>query len=452
LTAEPGADTLATGNVDGGKTMQNLWRIMVGVGCAGIFLAPPTSADIAPARQFGTTLAPWAASGIRMTREAVKIRLERRTAKFHATFWLKNDRDEPVSLDVGFPDAVRYGYWSSDPKTEPAGPMSKLRNFEVTVDGAPIKANPRYFRSKVSLRKSVGLLQSYRRREREIAQEKDPEEKARLRDALGRERESLGWWFSGGWLAWRMAFAAGDSHRVVVSYDLPYRPAYRRQILGFNAVEYILKSGALWRGPIGQVTVEIELADGLSHEHMAKLEPGGYQKTKTGFRWDLESLEPTEDVKIVLRDYANHRDAVRGYRERAEAARSEGEARKEAGLLCMAWEAAQKLEPRSMEIDLARRILAYERSVVAEKGTAFNVHPRVRIDIRAAYVPWEWRLVQSLDRNGRHAEAREAARAALPVLRRWMLDDEGRNRNWGRVEIATLRTANAYCERLISAK
>ena len=190
---------------------------------AGALFVSDLRADIAPARQFGTTLAPWGISGIRMTEEAVRIRLGKTRAYFEATFELKNDTVEEVSLDVGFPDSVGAGRWSSDVREPPQSPYPSLQGFEVRVDGRTIHPEPRFYQQKVGPLERTGLAASYRKREREIAEASDPEKKAQLQAALDKDRESFGWWSSSGWLAWPMTFEPGAVRRVAVTYVLPYR-------------------------------------------------------------------------------------------------------------------------------------------------------------------------------------------------------------------------------------
>lgn len=409
------------------------------------------AADIAPARQYGTTLAPWGASEIRMTGEVVRIRLEKEQAIFDVTFQLENAGDEAVSLDVGFPDAVQVGSWSTDVRTHPSQPFPRLRNFEVLVDGEAASAEPRFFQRDADPLLRTEVAESYRRRERAIAAEGDPEKKARLQAALEQDREFFGWWNSQGWLAWPMTFDARQRRTVTVRYDLPYRGPYRHELLGFKAVEYVLKSGAFWDGPIGRVVIEIELGEGITHGHVKQLGLPGSTRTEQGFRWELQDLEPTQDVELVLTDYVDAADALRGYSELAKAQSGEDAEKKAAWYRCTAWEVAQQLEPSGLEIELVQKILTYERKVLPAREGAWHGHPRIRYDIRAPYVPWEWRLVQSLERNGRTEEARRAARKALPVLTWWLGDERGRDWNWGRVPVEMLKSAIAHCETLIAA-
>jgi len=403
--------------------------------------------DIAPAREYGAALAPWGETSIRMAREDVVIRLEAARAVVHARFVLESSSAETVQQDIGFPDAVKAGVWSSDVTQTPRNGFPALQDFVARIDGERIEGVPRYYQSDVGPLERTELARSYREREARIRATVDAAERKRLEEALDRDREQFGWWSGRGWLVWPMTFEPRATHVVEVDYHLPYRGPYSYDLRGFHAVEYVLVSGGFWDGPIGRAVITVELADGCTHEHLDALPAlgrEGYERTETGFRWDLHDLEPAEDLAIVRRDYLDMKDAARGYTARADACRDEGKPAAEAQLLGWAWEAAREAGMTDGMVDLARRVRDCEHAVV-EAGAE---HPRVRRDVRSKYEPWEWRYVESLLAAGRRDEARAAAREALPYLRAWKQKRSEPHYPWGDVAWRVLDEAIARCEAL----
>src|SRR5262245_19783017 len=65
--------------------------------------------------------------------------------------------------------------------------------------------------------------------------------------------------FGADWLMWEMSFPAGQTTRVDVAYEqvLSNRPQDR-----VVQPMYVLRTGALWSGPIGEATVTMRAADG----------------------------------------------------------------------------------------------------------------------------------------------------------------------------------------------
>ena len=69
--------------------------------------------------------------------------------------------------------------------------------------------------------------------------------------------------------------------------------------LGFAELEYILKTGAGWNGPIGKFTLEI---DKDRTELVSLCQPGGMRLKKQGnsFVGTLQNFTPTSDLKIIF--------------------------------------------------------------------------------------------------------------------------------------------------------
>jgi hypothetical protein len=120
--------------------------------------------------------------------------------------------------------------------------------------------------------------------------------------------------FGADWLMWEMAFAAGQTTRVDVRYE---------QVLTDRATDrvvqpmYVLRTGALWHGSIGEATVTLRAPDGGAlvggpELYMRPDGAGGVatypradqvygpsdaaQASSTQIVWRFSDLEPTRDV------------------------------------------------------------------------------------------------------------------------------------------------------------
>lgn len=400
--------------------------------------AAPAPADIAPDPEYGTSLAPWGPCGVRMADEHVTIRLEKERVLVKAAFTLVNG-DKPARLRVGFPDTVTSSRWSSDVSEPPEPGDPKLLEFRARVDGQEQAVTPRYYQEKVGPLERGELAEAFRAKERALEQAATPEEKARLQKEIEQARETYGWWSSAGWLTWQMDFAAGATRTVEVTYRTSYRGAYRRELLGAAGFDYILKTGAFWDGVIGRALVDVELGEGLVHAQV-DLEPAGAVKTSTGWRWDWKDLEPTFDVRLNVRSFPDMATAAKAMREQALAAEASGEL----GAAAEAWSTvyyASAAEKRwDVAAEAAGRVAGLERTLAGDQGPANPKHPRVRFDVRAAYVPWEALRLEALVAAGDGAGARAAAAEAKPVLEAW-LAVPGPSMPWGRLDVDAVKAA-----------
>jgi hypothetical protein len=108
---------------------------------------------------------------------------------------------------------------------------------------------------------------------------------------------------------WPMRFSAGQAIDVEISYDARLRnDRYKDPFLGMAVLHYRLTTGAAWAGPIGALTMQVEVPT----EAILHISPPGYTRDKGQIRWELENHEPSEDVAILfhpvyLGRYANAR-------------------------------------------------------------------------------------------------------------------------------------------------
>ncbi len=96
------------------------------------------------------------------------------------------------------------------------------------------------------------------------------------------------------WYTWRMHFKADERVKVVNKYWL------QNSYGGENSelISYILRSGATWKGPIGKITVRIQLQDyDLFSTYFDGIQPT-YIKEDGTIVWDAENIEPEQDIEV----------------------------------------------------------------------------------------------------------------------------------------------------------
>ncbi|MCC7371078.1 MAG: DUF4101 domain-containing protein [Chloroflexi bacterium] len=213
--------------------MRRYLRFLVAVvGALAIFAAAgaPAWADQAPFWESPTGLAPGHPDiQVRMAAETVDIVIVEQGDEIHAkvtaTFTMVNDGPE-ATLKVGFPASTHSLFdHLAEPdaqgvrRAESPGTFSayKIRTLDVAIDGQP----PRSWRQEVQNAGSAGYGED--------------------------------------WAMWEMTYPAGRTTAVQVTYD---------QVLTDRASDrwvqpmYVLRTGALWFGSIGEVTVTLRAETG----------------------------------------------------------------------------------------------------------------------------------------------------------------------------------------------
>ena len=236
-----------------------------------LFAVCSVAPDIAPnpVSRVGESLAPRKPTAVEMSAETVRITLLEDTARIEASFTLLNTSTEKEDLDVGFPRSVQPEESRWHPKEGLTvgrwGPAS-LREFTAKVDGVEVKAEPR-----------TGLpKQEYQ-----------------------------------GWLCWRMSFEANQKRTVEVRYIADTRDDNYSEpsALQNRQVTYILKTGAGWKGNIGEAVLILNL-EGRSGDHVTRVAPEPTEKSAGAWTWRMKDFEPTADVLIQYRVYAGADEAV----------------------------------------------------------------------------------------------------------------------------------------------
>ena len=217
----------------------------------GMLYFPLARADSAPMWESPVGLKPGLVDNkVRMVAETVEVQVIERDgavyAKVNATFELLN-RGPDAEMKVGFP---QYNYPVN------VGEYPKQVGFSPSLleDFRAWSGNTRY----------------QPKAERVVL---DPREK------WGDE-----------WFVWDMAFRRGAQARLNVSYDQNLGTG-----LGAVNVFYVLTTGALWDGTIGDATITMTASDG----GFVMADPVPAQTGVSRATWRMRDFEPTEDVRAV---------------------------------------------------------------------------------------------------------------------------------------------------------
>jgi uncharacterized protein DUF4424 len=243
--------------------MLRLVLALIAVGTALPDVAPN------PVPRAGETIAPRKPTAVEMSAETVRIRLGEESAKIEASFVLRNTGADKEDLEVGFPTAAQpknYSWNSREGmKVTEWGPL-KIQNFTATVDGQDVKPVP-----KTSTEKN-----SYQ-----------------------------------GWVCWAMSFDGNQKRDVKVSYTVNTRDDnYSEPSCLLNRqVTYILKTGAGWKGNIGEATIILDLG-GMTAENIIRTAPEPTTRETSTWTWTMKDFEPNADILVQYRFYANAKEAV----------------------------------------------------------------------------------------------------------------------------------------------
>lgn len=118
----------------------------------------------------------------------------------------------------------------------------------------------------------------------------------KIRSGLKPEGNNLGGLYFSQWHTWKAALGKGERLKVVNKYWM----VNTQPVLGSGSeqINYVLRSGSTWKGPIGKVTVRMKFegynAAGLEFEEM---QPSYIKKDGT-IVWTAENIEPREDIEV----------------------------------------------------------------------------------------------------------------------------------------------------------
>jgi hypothetical protein len=180
---------------------------------------------------------------VRMVSEEVHIKLPQ--DEVEASFTFHND-GQPVTVLIGFPEQGKGKNYT------------QFTHFRSSVDGKPIKVM-------------------------RFVQEKPSDEE--------NDDYYKYWWIK------RVHFDRGQTRVILNRYEGgAYVTDYG--VAGFN---YILRTGASWKGPIGRARIVCDLR-GLHNNAPMAFQPAGYRRIGDTVVWDLHNFKPKQDIHIEWTD------------------------------------------------------------------------------------------------------------------------------------------------------
>ena len=224
------------------------------------------------------------------------------------TFVFENLSDEPVTIQMGFPDSDAF---------PPIGPVGAIRAFETTIKGARIP----------STRKTVNPIRRHLRLgERDHAippvTPADPETIA-WREMAKTAIKTMDLGFSAAY-TWPVSFAPRERIVVKNSYrfggggtngpidlclqnlTLPEGAFWYKDPLatGFGSgpcseASYVVTTGKTWVPPIKDALIEFEIPPGTAPNHIIPVPPATEVTAKV-VRWHYKDFRPTQELKVVF--------------------------------------------------------------------------------------------------------------------------------------------------------
>jgi len=107
-----------------------------------------------------------------------------------------------------------------------------------------------------------------------------------------------------GFVVWDVTWLPGETKTIHVSYDMGAARTYSGIVDGWSLL-YVVRTGALWKGPIGKAEISIEFGkDVPSHRTSATPLILSYPKqarwvSTSKVRWRFSRWEPTEDIRVT---------------------------------------------------------------------------------------------------------------------------------------------------------
>lgn len=208
--------------------------------CVGLPAA--AMADSGPIYFSAGVLVPTTSNDIRMTREVLTIdytdQVGNGSVDVHARFWFRNE-GKAVKQKMGFPlgreQLSGYGYFST--------------GFIVTVDGTAVTAM--------------------------AFEDQKPTAGSELTYSM--------------WNTFEVSFATGQTRIVDVTYKILPRGGY---------FLYVLQTGRLWKGPIGDLTIDVNFGRSAAFPDLLSVQPAGYRVQGNHILWHFTDYEPQQDVEI----------------------------------------------------------------------------------------------------------------------------------------------------------
>ena len=179
---------------------------------------------------------------IRMISEKVEAKLTRDNgAKVRCTFIFKNE-GKATTVMMGFPE-----------RAEGEEPKQTIKAFKSWVNGKRVKTR--------LIQGKAGWVGEYK-----------------------------------GWHVKDVPFKAGETLTIVDTYT----GGIGGNIDGWKWFEYILKTGASWKGRISRADISVDVSALLRARKITSISPKGYTRSGGVVKWALRNIEPKKDINILM--------------------------------------------------------------------------------------------------------------------------------------------------------
>ncbi len=235
-------------------------RIVIALVISVIFVTTVVLGDIAPPDSRGETMQPVNVTGVMMVNETVQIDMDTENASVRCNFTLMNP-GENETLVVGFPLGLGDDWTAEGPRDEQY--VYPLEDFKAYVNSIQVET--------------------------------------REMDVNGSK-----------WMVWNMSFDEMEITDVRVSYWVPlssYGNYGRTEAHWFT---YVLETGAAWGGVIDEANITINLC-GIEPDWITEISPDGYTLEDYSIRWNLTSIEPTENIHIRFETLQEEKYTITGF-------------------------------------------------------------------------------------------------------------------------------------------
>lgn len=220
------------------------------IGAAFLFLCiwtSPAFSNDAPVKSVGKTIQPLNNVPVQMVSEEVNIFLTSTRANVLCLFTLRNE-GKPDTIEVGFPRG-----WEGD-------------LIEFTAKNARVKGT--YPVETMAEKPSYGEYNG----------------------------EKLPWW-----KVFKVPFESTGQTVVIENYYNTFLLPWGKYPFPWNDLlfTYIMKTGALWKGPIETAKITVRLIN-IPFNQLVKVSPEGYTREGNRITWEFRNFKPAQNIEISI--------------------------------------------------------------------------------------------------------------------------------------------------------
>ena len=215
---------------------------------------------------------------IQMQKEKISIQLYKGFAVVKGEYWMYNEGSEDITMQSGYPIQAAYNTEKNGYKLTEIH-FDTLYQLLVNIDGQIVKTQATNY---------------------------EPENN-RINHYNNYETDSK-------WHTWETVYKANGITKIEVYFILETNngniaEGYDRQ--RYNSFIYVLETGATWKPPIGEGTINIALMDGLTSKDIQGISPNAVfkiDKEKDILCYSFKDLKPTNEDNIAITYHERNED------------------------------------------------------------------------------------------------------------------------------------------------